>query len=127
MDANCLVVVVAGLQVWASRNATPLWYASFDHTLRQFKEKNVTGAELQDLLNSMEVRCLQNPREMGCAVERQTLECTLWPRLFSCSLSTHCPIRLRHGGRVGLTRLLLWSCPFLFWHGMSLHSQAMKW
>lgn len=55
-------LLLGRMQVWASRNATPLWYASFDHTLRQFKEKNVSGAELQDLLNSMEVRRLRGPR-----------------------------------------------------------------
>ncbi|KAG0630638.1 hypothetical protein M758_1G193600 [Ceratodon purpureus] len=40
--------------VWASRNATPLWYASFDHSLRAFKKENVGAAELQELLNRTE-------------------------------------------------------------------------
>lgn len=44
------------LQVWASRNATPLWFASFDHSLRSFKKENVGAAELQELLNRTEVR-----------------------------------------------------------------------
>lgn len=44
------------LQVWASRNATPLWYASFDHTLRAFKKENVGATELQELFNRTEVR-----------------------------------------------------------------------
>lgn len=41
-------------QVWASRNATPLWYASFDHTLRAFKKENVGATELQELFNRTE-------------------------------------------------------------------------
>lgn len=44
------------LQVWASRNATPLWHASFDHTFRSFKKENVGAAELQELFNRTEVR-----------------------------------------------------------------------
>lgn len=44
------------VQVWASRNATPLWYASFDHTLRLFKKAGVSADELQELLDRTEVR-----------------------------------------------------------------------
>jgi len=41
-------------EVWASRNARPLWPASFDHTLRLFKEANVGAEDLQALLNRIE-------------------------------------------------------------------------
>ncbi|KAG0580420.1 hypothetical protein KC19_4G171700 [Ceratodon purpureus] len=41
-------------QVWASRNATPLWYASFDNSIRAFKKENVGAAELQELFNRTE-------------------------------------------------------------------------
>ncbi|KAL3690522.1 hypothetical protein R1sor_016831 [Riccia sorocarpa] len=41
-------------QVWASQNATPLWYASFDQTLRLFKKAGVGPRELQSLLNRTE-------------------------------------------------------------------------
>eukprot|EP00271_Cylindrocystis_brebissonii_P012817 TRINITY_DN32322_c0_g1_i1.p1 TRINITY_DN32322_c0_g1~~TRINITY_DN32322_c0_g1_i1.p1 ORF type:complete len:1183 (+),score=274.32 TRINITY_DN32322_c0_g1_i1:143-3691(+) len=40
--------------VWASRSATPLWYASFDHTLRLFKKMDVGPKEVQALLNKIE-------------------------------------------------------------------------
>ncbi|KAG6545450.1 hypothetical protein Mapa_013050 [Marchantia paleacea] len=41
-------------QVWASMNATPLWYASFDHTLRLFKKADVGPRDLQSLLDRSE-------------------------------------------------------------------------
>eukprot|EP00850_Spirogloea_muscicola_P022796 SM000312S11989 [mRNA] locus=s312:20749:29613:+ [translate_table: standard] len=41
-------------QVWASQSATPLWYASFDHTLRLFRSLDVPPRELQLLLNRLE-------------------------------------------------------------------------
>lgn len=51
---------VLGFQVWASRNARPLWPASFDHTLRLFKEANVGAEDLQALLNRIEVQSKNN-------------------------------------------------------------------
>jgi phosphoenolpyruvate carboxylase len=47
-------------EVWASRNARPLWPASFDHTLRLFKEANVGAEDLQALLNRIEVKSKNN-------------------------------------------------------------------
>jgi phosphoenolpyruvate carboxylase len=47
-------------EVWASRNARPLWPASFDHTLRLFKEANVGAEDLQALLNRIEVQSKNN-------------------------------------------------------------------
>eukprot|EP00850_Spirogloea_muscicola_P015912 SM000126S26288 [mRNA] locus=s126:9904:18596:+ [translate_table: standard] len=41
-------------QVLASQSATPLWYASFDHTLRLFRSLDVPPKELQLLLNRLE-------------------------------------------------------------------------
>ncbi|CAM6091089.1 unnamed protein product [Calypogeia fissa] len=41
-------------QVWASQHATPLWYASFDHSLRLFKKAGVSPKELQELLDRTE-------------------------------------------------------------------------
>jgi hypothetical protein len=49
-----------GFQVWASRNARPLWPASFDHTVRLFKEANVGAEDLQALLNKIEVKSKNN-------------------------------------------------------------------
>jgi hypothetical protein len=49
-----------GFQVWATRNARPLWPASFDHTLHLFKEANVDAKDLQALLNKIEVKSKNN-------------------------------------------------------------------
>jgi len=49
-----------GFQVWATRNARPLWPASFDHTLHLFKEANVDAEDLQALLNKIEVKSENN-------------------------------------------------------------------
>jgi hypothetical protein len=46
--------------VWASRNARPLCPASFDHTLRLFKEANVGAEDPQALLNKIEVKSKNN-------------------------------------------------------------------
>eukprot|EP00897_Mesotaenium_endlicherianum_P002343 jgi/Mesen1/2136/ME000152S01218 len=40
--------------VWSSRSGAPLWDASFDHTLRLFRQKNVPPEELQKLLYRIE-------------------------------------------------------------------------
>ncbi|KAJ7555889.1 hypothetical protein O6H91_05G059400 [Diphasiastrum complanatum] len=41
-------------QVRASRTGIPLWYASFDHTFRLFKNSGIDSIELQELLSKTE-------------------------------------------------------------------------
>lgn len=61
-------------QVWASRSATPLWYASFDHTFRTFRKADVGPQELQKLLNKIEYTPVftAHPTE---ARRREVLKC----------------------------------------------------
>jgi hypothetical protein len=61
-----------GFQVWATKNARPLWPTSFNHTLHLFKEANVDGEDLQALLNNIEVKSKNNSlAKIMCRSPRQ--------------------------------------------------------
>jgi len=61
-------------KVWATRNARPLWPASFDHTLHLFKEANVDAEDLQALLNKIEYNPVFTARPTK-ARRREVLTC----------------------------------------------------